>query len=135
MAIGTAWTDGEYARVAEALRYPLSPQVTLSYGVDVYQIAVRLRTQLTSVDAITKARALELADAINQAERELFAKGGARPEVERVGDIVLNTQVGIKARADLIERQRQKLAELLGIPINPGADAYLGGGLNAVWSC
>lgn len=131
----TSWTEGEYGRVAEALRYPLSPEVTRSYGMDIYQVAVRLRTQLYSTDALTKARVLELADAINRSETELYTKGAARPDIERVGDIVFNQQNGVKQRSDLIAQQRQKLSDLLGIPINPAAGAATAGGINGTWSC
>lgn len=132
--MSATWSDGEYARVAEALRYPLSDQVALSYGVEVYQVVLRLRTQLGLVNDATKVRVLEVADAINQAEAKLYEKGAARPDIERVGDIVFNTQNGIRARSDLIDRQRQKLSDILGIPINP-ATGQSGGGINGTWTC
>lgn len=131
----TAWTDGEYARVAEALRYPLSPEVARSYGMDLYMVAVRLKTQITFVDEITKARILELADTILADEAALFSKGAARPDIERVGEIFFNTDKGVSVRADLVERQRKKLSDLIGIPINPVASASTAGGINGSWSC
>lgn len=126
----TAWTDSEYARVAEALRYPLSPEVARSYGMDLYMVTVRLRTQVTVLDEITKARVLELSDAVIRAETELFTKGAARPDIERVGDIYFNQSNGVKQRNDLIALQRQKLSDLIGIPICPVAGVSTAGGIN-----
>lgn len=130
----TSWTDAEYGRVALALQYPLTPDVTLSYGMDVYMIAVRLRSQLPQLNAHSKGVVLRLADEVNAAESQLFATGATRANVREVGEIKLDPAGGVALQADMLNRRRAQLSLVLGIPINPVA-GKTGGGINAVATC
>lgn len=131
--MATYWTQEEYARIAEALRYPTYEPEVLSAGftIEVVQMARRLRVALQQLTEESKRRALALADNVKSLlDQYTGASGGGldTDHVIQVDRIKLDPRLGLEVLEKRISAERQRLADFVGIEVHESAPAM--GGIN-----
>ncbi len=137
----TAWTDEEYATVAEALLWPLSRTAVLTYGLTPsYFYGRDLDARLQQLTEISKARALELARQVRAIEDKRIAEvmGGAGScgsdlDIVKVGDITFDRSQSQMRTDSVLGTLRGRLAAVVDYFINPGQGGAASnvGGINA----
>lgn len=135
-----AWTDQEYAEVAEALLWPVSRSNVLTIGpTPAYLYGAHLDARLQQLDAISKARALELARQVRAIEDKRIAEVtgtggscGSDIDIVQVGDIRFDHSTRQQRTDSMLGTLRGRLAALVDFWINPNAGGAGGGGAGSI---
>lgn len=115
----TIWTDSEYARVAEALRYPgyIPSLLGVGFNTETLELTRRLREACSQLPPEGKARALQMADQI-RALVDRFTDVNSDSDVIQVDRIKFDPSVGFSLLERRIDYQRGLLADYVGVKVN-----------------
>lgn len=133
----TSWTSSEFASVATALRWPAARTnvVVAGYPFDVLHESWALDTILQTLDEPTKTDVLALAARIKAKESARWDDVECSAGTTKVGEIELDSEKGLRAKARVIEEMRVRLSETIPFRVCPFAAMRAGGIQGCVAEC